>query len=281
MGKRRNSRGPHSSTRPRTAGSRPGARGRGPVARAHRRNARAAAVRNRLGKLAATGRSRLAARRKRLGDAATTKANDRDARRSHLRAKKRANKTYRRKVWAARLTTFGRHRLERLRALRDQYMAALDDIDATHGQGVSLLTPLSETNRATPFGFVQTVPYIYGGVTMSDSFNFVSITEDLMHAAQSGDMDGALNLLHLAEQMPTVFTNIANAFMTVAQRTNDEMPIGPETKEAFTAVAEQVQKIVDAAEQCAPTMRREHEADIERLENPRTNEQAWDVTANA
>lgn len=254
-------------------------RGRGPVARAHRRNARAAAARTRLGKLATTGRSRLAARRKRLGDAATSKANDRDARRSHLRAKKTANRAYRRKVWAARLTSFGRRRLERLAALRNQYMAALDDIDATYGQGVALVTPLSEENRATPLGFIQTVPYINGG-TMTDQFNFLGITEDMMHAAQAGDMDGALNLLHLAEQMPTVFTNIANAFVTVASRTNDEMPIGPETRAAFEEVASAVQKIVDAAEQVAPTMRREHEADIERLENPRTNEQAWDVTAN-
>lgn len=115
---------------------------------------------------------------------------------------------------------------------------------------------------------------------MSDQFNFVSLTEELVHAAQSGEMDGALNLLHLAEQMPTVFTNLANAFAVVASRTNDEMPIGPETVEAFAAVGAQVQKIVDAAEQVAPTMRREHEADIERLENPRTNEQAWDVANN-
>jgi len=115
---------------------------------------------------------------------------------------------------------------------------------------------------------------------MTDQFNFLSITEDMLAAAQQGDMDGALNLLHLAEQMPTVFTNIANAFVTVASRTNDDMPIGPETKDAFSEVAAAVQRIVDAAEQVAPTMRREHEADIERLENPRTNEQAWDVTAN-
>lgn len=258
--------------------TRPGSRG--PVARAHRRNARAAAVRRRLGKIATAGRSGIAARRKRLGDASTSNANTRDARRSHLRAKKTANRAYRRKVWAARLTSFGRRRLERLAALRTQYMAALDDIDATYSQGVSLVTPLSEENRATPLGFIQTVPYINGG-TMTDQFNFLGITEDMMHAAQAGDMDGALNLLHLAEQMPTVFTNIANAFVTVASRTNDEMPIGPETRAAFEEVASAVQKIVDAAEQVAPTMRREHEADIERLENPRTNEQAWDVTANA
>lgn len=253
---------------------------RSPMARAQRKNARAAAVRNRVGRLAATGRAKAAARRTRLGQRATRRTNDRDARRSHLRARKAANRTYRRRSFAAKLTTFGRRRLERLAALRDQYMATLDEIDATYGQGVSLVTPLSEQNRATPFGFIQTVPYIHGGATMSDSFNFVSITEDLVHAAQSGDMDGALSLLQLAEQMPTVFANIANAFAVVASRTNDEMPIGPETRAAFEEVGGAVQRIVDAAEQVAPTMRREHEHDIERLENPRTNEGAWDVVAN-
>ena len=273
---RKNTTGPTTSTRPRPKGT---VRARGPVAKAQRKNQRAAARRARIGKLAETGRSRLAARRKRLGDASTTKAQARDARRQHLRAKKRANKTHRRRTLAARLTTFGRRRLERLAQLRDQYMAALDEIDATYGQGVALVAPLSEANRTTPFGFIQTVPYRNGG-TMTDQFNFLSITEDMLAAAQQGDMDGALNLLHLAEQMPTVFTNIANAFVTVASRTNDEMPIGPETKDAFSEVAAAVQRIVDAAEQVAPTMRREHEADIERLESPRTNEQAWDVTAN-
>lgn len=115
---------------------------------------------------------------------------------------------------------------------------------------------------------------------MSDSFNFVSLSEELVYAAQKGDMDGALNLLALAEQLPSVFTNIANAFATVASRTNDEMPIGPNTVEAFSAVGDAVQKIVDAAEQVAPTFRQEHETDIERLENPRTNEGAWDTVAN-
>jgi hypothetical protein len=252
---------------------------RTPVARAQRRNQRAQVRRAKLGKIAATGRAKVAARRARLGQKATSRANDRDARRSHLRARKTANRVYRRRSFAARLTTFGRRRLERLAALRDQYMAALDDIDATYGQGVSLVAPLSEENRATPLGFIQTVPYINGG-TMTDQFNFLGITEDMMHAAQAGDMDGALNLLHLAEQMPTVFTNIANAFVTVASRTNDEMPIGPETRAAFEEVASAVQRIVDAAEQVAPTMRREHEADIERLENPRTGEEKWDVANN-
>jgi hypothetical protein len=252
----------------------------GPVARAIRKNHRAATRKARWNKLTATGRERLAARRKRLGDADTIRAKNRDAHREHTRAKKRANKEYRRKVFAASLVSFGRRRAETIARLRDAYFDRLNEIDAEFALGASQIEERPTGVNKPLFGLVQTVPYIYPGGNMSDSFNFVSLSEELVFAAQQGDMDGALNLLALAEQLPSVFTNIANAFATVASRTNDEMPIGPNTVEAFSAVGDAVQKIVDAAEQVAPTFRQEHEADIERLENPRTNEAAWDTVAN-
>lgn len=102
----------------------------------------------------------------------------------------------------------------------------------------------------------------------------------MLGAALSYRPEGMMQVGNDFNRMPEAFRNIANAMQQMAQRAHAEDPIHPGILDQMQVVYQHLQSAATAAEELGPAFRSLHAVDIQRLEQPRINEQRWDVSAN-
>lgn len=114
---------------------------------------------------------------------------------------------------------------------------------------------------------------------MSNPFNLLPEAEDMLSKIQRAEVGGMLSVIYAFDSLPAAIRTMSDAYIVLANRAAAEMPLNPEIGASLEQVARAFKHAENAAEQVGPAARKLHEHDIERLENQRTNEQAWDVTA--
>lgn len=78
--------------------------------------------------------------------------------------------------------------------------------------------------------------------------------------------------------LPDYFAAVASAFNTVAERLADGYPVHPSVPERLREIASTIGGMADYSGEAHAAHRAMHERELERLENPRRNEQFWDVS---
>jgi len=81
--------------------------------------------------------------------------------------------------------------------------------------------------------------------------------------------------------LPDAIGQIAAALRITTQRAGGEWPLHPAVVEQLAAVHGMLVKAAETSGQVAPAMRRVHEQDLVRHEQPRRNERLWNVTGGA
>lgn len=155
--------------------------------------------------------------------------------------------------------------LEQARLFNDAH--GIDQIPDVPDTLVHTSTPLTTTGPRTEIN------------PMSNPFNLLPEAEDMLAKIQRAEVGGMLSVVYAFDSLPAAIRTMSDAYIVLANRAAAEMPLNPEIGAALEQVARAFKHAENAAEQVGPATRKLHEHDIERLENQRTNEQAWDVTA--
>jgi hypothetical protein len=153
--------------------------------------------------------------------------------------------------------------LEQARLFNDAHgIGQIPDVPDTL---VHTSTPLSTTGPRTEIN------------PMSNPFNLLPEAEDMLAKIQRAEIGGMLSVVYAFDSLPAAIRTMSDAYIVLANRAAGEMPLSPEIGAALEQVARAFKHAESAAEAVGPATRKLHEHDIERLENQRTNEQAWDV----
>ncbi|MBA0054029.1 hypothetical protein E0L36_25210 [Streptomyces sp. AJS327] len=111
-------------------------------------------------------------------------------------------------------------------------------------------------------------------------FGFAEAAAEMEEKAQSFDPDGMMQVLAAIDSFPTGLTSIGNIFKLMIERCDEEYPLDPKVGEALSEVFTLLQQAGEAAEEAGKTFREAHEADIERLEDPRVGEEKWNYNGD-
>jgi hypothetical protein len=159
--------------------------------------------------------------------------------------------------------------------------AAIDAAEARENSATKT-APASGPERA-----VERAPLSHNantnlGVTLTTpaGFDFAEAAAEMEAQAQSFEPDGMMQVLSAFEGMPEAMHSIARTFQILAERSDAEFPLEKEVGEALNDVFRQLQQAIGACEEVATTMRRVHEQDIRRHEDPRNGEDKWDTGNN-
>lgn len=113
--------------------------------------------------------------------------------------------------------------------------------------------------------------------------HFLETSEETVSAARSYEPGGMLHVRQVIKAMPVALENWAMAFAVLAEKSDAEFPLGDEIGEGLDDIHQQMRQLISHAEDLAQTFDRIHEADIDRLINPRKSREAektWDTAAN-
>lgn len=101
-----------------------------------------------------------------------------------------------------------------------------------------------------------------------------------MHAAAAGyKPTGMLEWGMDMQSLETVLGNVAQVLRALESGA-DNLPVNPAVKATLGSVAALQQSCSSAAADIHATFRAVHATELDRLENPRPDEQMWDVAAN-
>ncbi len=92
--------------------------------------------------------------------------------------------------------------------------------------------------------------------------------------------DSALDLDSFLAGLPLLFEALAAAVSGVAERLGSEFPVHPSVPEHLEEIAATVAGMGEFAAEAHAIHRVAHAAELERIENPRPNEELWDVAGN-
>jgi hypothetical protein len=90
----------------------------------------------------------------------------------------------------------------------------------------------------------------------------------------------ALDLDMFLAGLPRLFETVASSVATVAERLGSEFPVHPSVPEHLQEIAATVAGMGEFAGEAHAIHRTAHAAEMERIENPRPNEELWDVVEN-
>jgi hypothetical protein len=124
-----------------------------------------------------------------------------------------------------------------------------------------------------------------GDTDMSEDIklHFLETSEETVSAARAYEPGGMLHVRQVIKAMPVAIENWAMAFAVLAEKSDSEFPLGDSIGEGLDDIHQQLRALISRAEELAETFDRDHEADIDRLLNPRKSrdaERTWDTTAN-
>ncbi len=92
--------------------------------------------------------------------------------------------------------------------------------------------------------------------------------------------ESALDLDAFLAGLPQLFEALAASVAGVAERLASEFPVHPSVPEHLNEIAATVAGMGEFAAEAHVIHRTAHAAEMERIENPRPNEELWDVTGN-
>ena len=79
------------------------------------------------------------------------------------------------------------------------------------------------------------------------------------------------------QALPDLLHSVGGSLSNVADTLGEEFPVEPSLVERLREIAASVSGLADSAGEAHSVHRNAHEKELERLENPRVNEQFWDV----
>ncbi|MGH3304892.1 MAG: hypothetical protein ACRDOK_25135, partial [Streptosporangiaceae bacterium] len=80
--------------------------------------------------------------------------------------------------------------------------------------------------------------------------------------------------------LPEFFSSAGQAFRQVAQRLSDGYPVDPSIPDRLNDIGSTIAGMADFSGEAHAAHRARHEHELERIEQPRTNEAFWDVRNN-
>jgi hypothetical protein len=92
--------------------------------------------------------------------------------------------------------------------------------------------------------------------------------------------ENALDLDAFLEGLPRLFEAVAASVAGVAERLGSEFPVDPSVPEHLQEIAATVAGMGEFAGEAHAIHRIAHAAEMDRIENPRPNEELWDVVEN-
>jgi hypothetical protein len=113
--------------------------------------------------------------------------------------------------------------------------------------------------------------------------HFLETSEETVSAARAYEPGGMLHVRQVIKAMPVALENWAQAFAVLAEKSDAEFPLGDEIGEGLDDIHQAMRQLIARAEDLADTFDKTHEADIDRLLNPRKSrdaEKLWDTAAN-
>lgn len=112
-------------------------------------------------------------------------------------------------------------------------------------------------------------------------FDMSQAAEDVYAAATAAEIEGALGVGKSLMTLPEAIKVIADAFVVIAGKCSPEnAPLDQSVSDALTVAQGHLIQAASAAEEASNAFQQAHAPEIERLENQRVNEAAWDVTRN-
>ncbi|MCN0152577.1 hypothetical protein [Salinispora arenicola] len=157
------------------------------------------------------------------------------------------------------------------RQIRKALAGVKDAVKAIEAAATSAAGARGEDEGPGPTG-----PQPLGGQGMGQ-FPLPAAAAEFRSAASQYTPDDMYEFgLHLA-QMPAAMADIAEGLKTMAIRTGTERPVNRLVVEALAALYHAQRATITAAEEIAPMFRKAHATDLARRENPRNNEQEWNV----
>jgi hypothetical protein len=79
------------------------------------------------------------------------------------------------------------------------------------------------------------------------------------------------------EELPGMFENMGAALALLGDRTSSDMPLDPIVGQYMTDMAGSAHSQADVSRELAGVFENAHKTEIDRVENPRPDEHAWDV----
>lgn len=181
-----------------------------------------------------------------------------------------------------------RHLTAAHRAKRDAHLAHAkntyaNDTNPNSPQPSPDQQPIADTVARAPR--TGNTPDLGDTTDMSEDIklHFLETSEETVSAARAYEPGGMLHVRQVIKAMPVALENWAQAFAVLAEKSDAEFPLGDEIGEGMDDIHQQMRQLIAHAEELAQTFDRIHEADIDRLINPRKSrdaEKTWDTTAN-
>lgn len=109
---------------------------------------------------------------------------------------------------------------------------------------------------------------------------FVQAAAEMLGAAMVYSPDGMMQVGNDLSQTPVALQNVANALYTMTKRSHEQDPIHPAIIDQMQKVCKALQDAAKLAEDLGPAFKHLHAVDIQRIQQPRTNEGKWDFAAN-
>lgn len=112
------------------------------------------------------------------------------------------------------------------------------------------------------------------------SGHIAAATEAISEYIGTWAPENALDLDSFLAGLPGLFEALAAAVAGVAERLGAEFPVHPTVAEHLDEIAATVAGMGEFAAEAHMIHRIAHAAEMERIENPRPNEELWDVAGN-
>ena len=104
--------------------------------------------------------------------------------------------------------------------------------------------------------------------------------EEVTSAMAGFDPANLKELEGIFPDLKELFDGLATGIRGLSAKYGDELPVKPVVAEAIAEIAATCAGLSAATEEAHGTFRSAHADEIERIENPRPNEQVWDTTSN-
>lgn len=115
---------------------------------------------------------------------------------------------------------------------------------------------------------------------MSGGHHFVAAATEMARAASAYQPTGMLQVGQDFAGLEEALRIHAEALRTTVENADANWPLAPQIVDLMRQIHSLQLKAAELASELTPAFRQLHDVDIARLENPRTGEQMWDVTAN-
>lgn len=105
--------------------------------------------------------------------------------------------------------------------------------------------------------------------------------EEVENAIGSYHPENITELREFFADLPDFFERQISAFQAFADHLEQEQPLEPAVAEHYREMLANLAGIRDHVQEGISVFESAHERELQRLEEPRPNEQAWDVTQNS